>query len=568
MAGLQIPTYQKTELPPDKGPNVLINPDAFNAGDKGMERFGAEISQSSEEVFSAVQKIQDKQEMVDALAATNEYEKSLVDRSTQMKGIVGKNVNDVSFFTGKEEDKGINLTEYEQQNLPALRKQYIEKLSPRAALMFNQRANEADVNYLHQIATHQVTEFRQYTLDQLNGAIDNSISKITENPTEETEMKQIDEIDALIKKLYPGQNVEDYRLHARNKLEDHTRNIMALNRVTTADMALQVEYQLKYPDDRSKQLSELGVDISKPEMLERLRTEFKLDENGIRRLTEDIKSADNMWTIKHKNDLAEIEQPLIDKLQSSGLNIMQFNKEVMNDKRFTAPDRDHMMALGRTIENEKHDLIVRARQEQRAIRADKRDAIRFQHEQEAIRQNAIEADIRYKIMTGEITDSSQIVRLVATDPKYQGSKKSHEIIVKTVSELKDFLGPNNTYIKDARAQIDAYAKQTETDPVKQKELAAKLHNQFTIESKGKEKEEITNVVNEMLKKNVDENVSGILGLYTKAWNWVNTPGWDKGWVAPKETVVLPDGKKYKDGDIYTDPKTKKKSRVRINAEEK
>lgn len=65
----------------------------------------------------------------------------------------------------------------------------------------------------------------------------------------------------------------------------------------------------------------------------------------------------------------------------------------------------------------------------------------------------------------------------------------------------------------------------------------------------------------------DAGLMGIQNHATNSWNPFKAKHeWTNESKTPQaaKTVKLPDGKQYKDGDIYTDPKTGKKSRVKVN----
>jgi hypothetical protein len=355
----------------------------MTAGAKGVERLGAGISELGMDTFDAIQRIQERQQKVDVLSGTNQLERELIERSTKIKGIVGNNVNDASLYTNSDGDKGKDLYAYESEQLPNIRKKYEGNLSPKALLEYNRRADEIEQGYLRGVATHQVTESRKYAADQVNASIDIAILNITEDPSPQNVLRQQDLVDKAISDAYPGQNVSDYRLHARSKLESHTKSIRASHRVTMEVIDLQRKHRMQTPDDPAQALLNAITEVTTPEYKEDA-LKRNLNENDQRRVEADLNAALVVQEKIYKDKREKVEEDLIQKLYKKQLVGKEFERAVFSSNLRVA-DQNVLFRLHRQFVSdgvrEEREKRSEARQEW-SLQMQARQEARFKRQEE------------------------------------------------------------------------------------------------------------------------------------------------------------------------------------------
>jgi hypothetical protein len=317
MASLQIPTYQKTELPPDKGPNVLINPDAFNAGDKGMERLGSDISQGSGEVYEAMKRYDDRRATAQGAHNVYEYEANLAKVVEGLKEkITGNDVHDVSKFTGDNEDKGKDFTYLVKKTADKLAEQRGSTLEGKALELFNNERLNIAKNMLQHAATYQAAELRHYEVQTNELALNSAYSNIKEGADPNTEIARYAE--NVGKVLPPGSNKDAVIALGISQIREHAEATIEENKISTATIQFEREAKIKFHDpngDSVKELADYTSWLSGPDgreyMIKQGITKANTQDNIIRNLENNEVHQNKAYTIASNRIAQDVNSKIL-----------------------------------------------------------------------------------------------------------------------------------------------------------------------------------------------------------------------------------------------------------------
>jgi hypothetical protein len=191
---------------------------------------GKQVGDKYADIFADMQARIDATETLKALDDFRNEQRNYIN---EQSNIVGKNVIDVSGFTQVEEDKGKDLTTRAAEWHRILADTYANNLSNDNQKDIFQRAVSSEIDQgINRIAAHQARETRQYFADQIQYTIDTAIRDIQENPSEDTVNRAKLKVATAVQALYPGQNIDEYKLHALNRIDTATAAIREQTKLT------------------------------------------------------------------------------------------------------------------------------------------------------------------------------------------------------------------------------------------------------------------------------------------------------------------------------------------------
>jgi len=256
----KIPEYIRRESIPAQAGNIMANAEAMSKPDLAFAAVGKKIGDEYTDLFAQMQA---KVDAVEVLKSLNDFRNEQRNYLRETGNIVGKNVFDVSNFTQNEADKGKDLTtrgaEWHQGRAEA----YAHNLSNDRQKDLFMNAARADIEQgLDRIANHQATQTRQYFVDQIAYTIDTAIKDIQDHPSEDVVNRAKLKVATAIQALYPGQNVDDYKLHALNRIDTATKAIRDEADVLSS-------YNILYKE-HGGDAYKMRADLMNPETMKRL----------------------------------------------------------------------------------------------------------------------------------------------------------------------------------------------------------------------------------------------------------------------------------------------------------
>lgn len=226
----KIPEWTRTESLPAVAGNVMANPEAMSRPSLALAAAGKRVGDKYSDLFMAMKA---KIDAAETLKAIDDFRNEQRNYINEQRNIVGKNVIDVSGLTQNEADKGKDLTTRATEWHQKMADTYANNLSSddQRDIFYRLARNEIDSG-INQVAIHQAVQTRQYFADQIDYRIDTAIKDIQDNPSEDTANRAKLEVATVVQAIYPGQNVDDYKLHALNRIDTATKAIMEREKKT------------------------------------------------------------------------------------------------------------------------------------------------------------------------------------------------------------------------------------------------------------------------------------------------------------------------------------------------
>lgn len=219
----KIPEWTRTESLPAVAGNVMANPEAMSRPSLALAAAGKRVGDKYSDLFMAMKA---KIDAAETLKAIDDFRNEQRNYINEQRNIVGKNVIDVSGLTQNEADKGKDLTTRATEWHQKMADTYANNLSSddQRDIFYKLVRNEIDSG-INQVANHQAVQTRQYFADQIDYTIDTAIKDIQDNPSEDTVNRAKLKVATAVQAIYPGQNVDDYKLHALNRIDTATQAI-------------------------------------------------------------------------------------------------------------------------------------------------------------------------------------------------------------------------------------------------------------------------------------------------------------------------------------------------------
>lgn len=219
----KIPEWTRTESLPAVAGNVMANPEAMSRPSLALAAAGKRVGDKYSDLFMAMKA---KIDAAETLKAIDDFRNEQRNYINEQRNIVGKNVIDVSGLTQNEADKGKDLTTRATEWHQKMADTYANNLSSddQRDIFYKLVRNEIDSG-INQVANHQAVQTRQYFADQIDYTIDTAIKDIQDNPSEDTVNRAKLKVATVVQAIYPGQNVDDYKLHALNRIDTATQAI-------------------------------------------------------------------------------------------------------------------------------------------------------------------------------------------------------------------------------------------------------------------------------------------------------------------------------------------------------
>lgn len=219
----KIPEWTRTESLPAVAGNVMANPEAMSRPSLALAAAGKRVGDKYSDLFMAMKA---KIDAAETLKAIDDFRNEQRNYINEQRNIVGKNVIDVSGLTQNEADKGKDLTTRATEWHQKMADTYANNLSSddQRDIFYKLARNEIDSG-INQVANHQAVQTRQYFADQIDYTIDTAIKDIQDNPSEDTANRAKLKVATVVQAIYPGQNVDDYKLHALNRIDTATQAI-------------------------------------------------------------------------------------------------------------------------------------------------------------------------------------------------------------------------------------------------------------------------------------------------------------------------------------------------------
>ena len=226
----KIPEWTRTESLPAVAGNVMANPEAMSRPSLALAAAGKRVGDKYSDLFVGIKA---KIDAAETLKAIDDFRNEQRNYINEQRNIVGKNVIDVSGLTQNEADKGKDLTTRATEWHQKMADTYANNLSSddQRDIFYKLARNEIDSG-INQVATHQAVQTRQYFADQIDYTIDTAIKDIQDNPSEDTVNRAKLKVATVVQAIYPGQNVDDYKLHALNRIDTATQAIMEREKKT------------------------------------------------------------------------------------------------------------------------------------------------------------------------------------------------------------------------------------------------------------------------------------------------------------------------------------------------
>lgn len=226
----KIPEWTRTESLPAVAGNVMANPEAMSRPSLALAAAGKRVGDKYSDLFMAMKA---KIDAAETLKAIDDFRNEQRNYINEQRNIVGKNVIDVSGLTQNEADKGKDLTTRATEWHQKMADTYANNLSSddQRDIFYRLVRNEIDSG-INQVANHQAVQTRQYFADQIDYTIDTAIKDIQDNPSEDTANRAKLKVATVVQAIYPGQNVDDYKLHALNRIDTATKAIMEREKKT------------------------------------------------------------------------------------------------------------------------------------------------------------------------------------------------------------------------------------------------------------------------------------------------------------------------------------------------
>jgi len=201
----------------------MANPEAMSRPSLALAAAGKRVGDKYSDLFVGIKA---KIDAAETLKAIDDFRNEQRNYINEQRNIVGKNVIDVSGLTQNEADKGKDLTTRATEWHQKMADTYANNLSSddQRDIFYKLVRNEIDSG-INQVANHQAVQTRQYFADQIDYTIDTAIKDIQDNPSEDTVNRAKLKVATVVQAIYPGQNVDDYKLHALNRIDTATRAI-------------------------------------------------------------------------------------------------------------------------------------------------------------------------------------------------------------------------------------------------------------------------------------------------------------------------------------------------------
>lgn len=208
----------------------MADPEAMSKPWQALAIAGKQVGDKYLDIFADMQS---KIDATETLKAIDDFRNEQRNYINGQLNIVGKNVIDVSDLTQNEADKGKDLTTRATEWHKIMADTYANNLSNdnQRDLFYKLASNEIDSG-INKVALHQAEQTRQYFTDQIEYSIDTAIKDIQENPSEDTVNRAKLKVATVVQAIYPGQNVDDYKLHALNRIDTATAAIRERERKT------------------------------------------------------------------------------------------------------------------------------------------------------------------------------------------------------------------------------------------------------------------------------------------------------------------------------------------------
>lgn len=386
----KIPQYVRQESIPAVAGNVMADPEAMSRPDLALAAVGKKVGDEYTDLFAQMQAKIDAAEVLKSLDDFRNEQRNYI---REQRNIVGKNVIDVSNFTQSEADKGKDLTTRATEWHTKLADTYANNLQSDSQkdLFLGAVRSEIDQG-LNSIASHQATQTRQFFVDQIDYTIDTAIKDIQENPSEDAVNRAKLRVATAVQALYPGQNVDEYKLHALNRIDTATKAIRENNIITQEIVGLKTKYAAQFPDDPQKALISAINEAESPEFIKRVGADKQ--QHIVASLSNAAVQEDRAYIINSR----KVKDDFANRLLSPGLNARAFKAEV-SASMLRPEDKLHYYS------------IVDAKQ--RADRAEARMArVEEKQRMNEARENA-RISASYAIRTGQITDEKDILTIIA-----------------------------------------------------------------------------------------------------------------------------------------------------------
>jgi hypothetical protein len=208
----------------------MADPEAMSKPWQALAIAGKQVGDKYLDIFADMQS---KIDATETLKAIDDFRNEQRNYINGQLNIVGKNVIDVSDLTQNEADKGKDLTTRATEWHKIMADTYANNLSNdnQRDLFYKLASKEIDSG-INKVALHQAEQTRQYFTDQIEYSIDTAIKDIQENPSEDTVNRAKLKVATVVQAIYPGQNVDDYKLHALNRIDTATAAIRERERKT------------------------------------------------------------------------------------------------------------------------------------------------------------------------------------------------------------------------------------------------------------------------------------------------------------------------------------------------
>jgi hypothetical protein len=422
----------------------MANPEAMSKPDLALAAAGKKVGDEYADLFASMQAKIDDAETIKALDDFRNEQRNYVH---EQQNIVGKNVLDVSNFTQSEADKGKDLATRATEWHTKLAETYANNLqSDRQKELFLKEVRTEIDQGLNQIASHQATQTRQYFVDQINYTIDTSIKDIQDNPSEDTVNRAKLKVATVVQALYPGQNVDEYKLHALNRIDTATKAIRENNIITQEIVGLKTKYAAQFPAEPEKAASAAIQEAESPEFIKRVGADKQ--RVIVSSLTTEWKRLDDAYRIKAD----EITGKLLQKLDERALT----NDDIMNSG-LRAADQARIISWRRT--EERTD-----RAEARAARSERREALRDLRIEKAEKNEQIQGELYAKIANGEDVSTQDIYDQIPNGLLPTAARG-------LASDLQKI--QKDPALKEGIKVIDAFAKHNGFDTDKDKNATAR-----------------------------------------------------------------------------------------------
>lgn len=306
---MNIPQWTRKESIPAVSGNAMADPEAMSKPWQALAIAGKQVG---DKYLDLSIKMQSKIDATETLKAIDDFRNEQRNYINGQLNIVGKNVIDVSDLTQNEADKGKDLTTRATEWHKIMADTYANNLSNdnQRDLFYKLASNEIDSG-INKVALHQAEQTRQYFTDQIEYSIDTAIKDIQENPSEDTVNRAKLKVATVVQAIYPGQNVDDYKLHALNRIDTATAAIRERERKTAEiregiDLGVEIFKQdstgsIEVMTDavRAQKLSPESEKVA-IEQIKELYNERKTDEDNTKKAVFD--SAYNVLTKKALSD--------------------------------------------------------------------------------------------------------------------------------------------------------------------------------------------------------------------------------------------------------------------------